>query len=74
MKGRGKAPKRGGDGAIQGRLAKKIRIVGQVIQIDAGKIEAHLGKILRSPLEETLNALLDAEAQHERQRQCYRLP
>ncbi len=56
------------------KLAKKIRILGQVIQIDAAKIEAHLGKTLRSPLEETLNALLDAEAQHERQRQYHRLP
>ncbi len=74
MKGRGKAPKRSNDGAIQGKLAKKIRILGQVIQIDAGKIEAHLGKILRSPREETLNALLAAEARHERQRQYHRLP
>ena len=57
MKGRGKAPKRGGDGAIQGRLAKKIRILGQVIQIDGGKIEAHPGEVVRSTGGEMMNAI-----------------
>jgi putative transposase len=33
-----------------------------VIQIDEGKIQAHLGEVVRSTVEETLNALLDAEA------------
>ena len=36
--------------------------LSQVIQIDEGKIEAHLGEVVRSTVEETLNALLDAEA------------
>src|SRR5579863_7091346 len=36
--------------------------LSQVIQIDEGKIQAHLGEVVRSTVEETLNALLDAEA------------
>ena len=33
-----------------------------MIQIDEGKIQEHLGEVVRSTVEETLNALLDAEA------------
>jgi putative transposase len=33
-----------------------------VVQIDDGKIRAHLDEMVRSTVEETLNALLDAEA------------
>lgn len=36
--------------------------MGQVIQIDEARIQDHLGKIVRSTVEETLNGLLDAEA------------
>ena len=36
--------------------------LSQVIQIDDGKIQAHLGEVVRSTVEETLNAMLDAEA------------
>src|SRR6201987_941282 len=36
--------------------------LSQVIQIDEGKIQEHLGEGVRSRVEETLNALLDAEA------------
>jgi transposase-like protein len=36
--------------------------LSQVIQIDEGKIQEHLGEVVRSPVEETLNAMLDAEA------------
>jgi putative transposase len=36
--------------------------LSQVIQIDEGKIQEHLGEVVRSTVEETLNALLDAEA------------
>src|ERR1700739_4124807 len=36
--------------------------LSQVIQIDEGKIQAHLGEVVRSTVEETLNAMLDAEA------------
>jgi putative transposase len=33
-----------------------------VIQIDEGKIQEHLGEVVRSAVEATLNAMLDAEA------------
>ena len=33
-----------------------------MIQIDEGKIQEHLGEVVRSTVEETRNALLDAEA------------
>jgi hypothetical protein len=36
--------------------------MGQVIQIDQARIRDRLGKIVRGTVEETLNALLDAEA------------
>jgi hypothetical protein len=35
-----------------------------VVQIDEGRIQAHLDEVVRSTVEETLNALLDAEADH----------
>ena len=42
----------------QGEVPK----LSQVIQIDEGKIQEHLGEVVRGTVEETLNALLDAEA------------
>jgi len=36
--------------------------MGQVIQIDGGRIRDHLGEMVRGTVEEALNALLDAEA------------
>jgi hypothetical protein len=36
--------------------------LGQVIQIDEAKIQEHLGEVVRSTVEETWNAMLDAEA------------
>src|SRR5579864_3387895 len=36
--------------------------LSQVIQIDEEKIQQHLGEVVRSTVEETLNAMLDAEA------------
>src|ERR1700747_2366559 len=36
--------------------------LSQVIQIDEGKMQEHLGRGVRSTVEETLNAMLDAEA------------
>ena len=35
---------------------------GQVIQIDEARIRDHLGEMVRGTVEETLNAMLDAEA------------
>ena len=36
---------------------------GEIIQIDEGMIKDHLGKIVKGTVEETLNALLDADAE-----------
>jgi putative transposase len=36
--------------------------LGSVVQIDDGRIQAHLDQVVRATVEETLNALLDAEA------------
>src|SRR6204780_56412 len=36
--------------------------LGSVLQIDEGRIQAHLDEVVRATVEETLNALLDAEA------------
>jgi len=36
--------------------------MGNVVQIDEAKIQDHLGKVVRGTVEETLNGLLDAEA------------
>ncbi len=36
--------------------------VGKVIQIDEDQIRKHLGELVRGSVEETLNKLLDAEA------------
>lgn len=37
--------------------------MGKVIKIDEARIQDHLGRIVRSTVEETLNGLLDAEAE-----------
>ena len=39
-----------------------LKAMGQVIQIDEASIRDHLGEIMRGTVEETINALLDAEA------------
>ena len=36
--------------------------LGPVVQIDEGRIREHLDEVVRSTVEETLNALLDGEA------------
>ena len=38
-----------------------LKAMGQVIQIDEARIRDHLGEMVRGTVEETLNALLDAE-------------
>jgi transposase-like protein len=38
--------------------------LSQIIKIDEGQIQQHLGEMVRSTVEETLNAMLDAEADH----------
>jgi transposase-like protein len=42
--------------------AEEKKALGSVVQIDEGKIQAHLDEVVRATVEETLNALLDAEA------------
>jgi putative transposase len=39
-----------------------LKAMGQVIQIDGSRIRDHLGEMVRGTVEETLNALRDAEA------------
>jgi len=39
-----------------------LKAMGQVIQIDEARIRDHLGEMVRGTVEETLNGLLDAEA------------
>ena len=46
----------------QEQAAQEVTKLSQVIQIDEGKIQEHLGEVVRSTVEETLNAMLDAEA------------
>jgi putative transposase len=40
----------------------ETKALGSVVQIDESKIQAHLDEVVRNTVEETLNALLDAEA------------
>src|SRR5579885_1570348 len=46
----------------RGEAGKEVAKLSQVIQIDEGKIQEDLGEVVRSTVEETLNAMLDAEA------------
>jgi transposase-like protein len=39
-----------------------VRSLNQVVQIDESRIQAHLEEVVRNTVEETLNALVDAEA------------
>lgn len=43
-------------------MSEKDDTMGQVIQIDEGRIHEHLGEMVRGTVEEALNAMLDAEA------------
>jgi transposase-like protein len=44
------------------QLMSDEKPMGQVIQIDEARIRDHLGEMVRGTVEETLNAMLDAEA------------
>jgi putative transposase len=39
------------------------RVLSNVIKIDDERIKGHLDRVVRGTVEETLNALLDAEAE-----------
>jgi len=43
-------------------MKKDTRKLGKVIEIDEARIQDHLGEFVRGSVEDTLNALLDAEA------------
>ena len=45
-------------------VAQDVKDVGlkDAIRIDQGKVEDHLGEVVRSTVEQMLNGLLDAEA------------
>ena len=49
-------------GAGNGAGSATMPELGPVVQIDEGRIQAHLDEVVRATVEETLNALLDAEA------------
>ena len=44
------------------RATAEVKPLQSIVQIDEGRIQAHLDAVVRSTVEETLNALLDAEA------------
>ena len=46
----------------QGEAGNEVAKLNQAIQIDDGKIQAHLGEVVRGTVEETLNAKLNAKA------------
>ena len=58
-------PTMSGNSAAEGGVeASGGTPLGGVVRIDDGRIQAHLDEVVRSTVEEALNALLDAEADH----------
>jgi len=53
------------------RAEKKGRRMGAVVQIDTGEIQQHVDQVVRDTVEETLNAMLEAEADRLCQAQRY---
>ena len=43
-------------------MANDSKTLGKVVQIDDRRIQDHLGELVRGTVEETLNTMLDAEA------------
>ena len=52
-------------------MKKDTRTLNKVVQIDERRIQDHLGELVRGTVEETLNAMLDAEADVMRGTQRY---
>jgi len=50
------------DGVEELPATAEVKPLQSIVQIDEGRIQAHLDAVVRSTVEETLNALLDAEA------------
>ncbi len=43
-------------------MSKDTKTLGKVVQIDEARIQDHLGELVRGTVEETLNTMLEAEA------------
>ena len=43
-------------------MSKDTRTMGKIVQLDETRIQDHLGELVCGTVEETLNAMLDAEA------------
>ena len=43
-------------------MSKDTKTLGKVVQIDDRRIQDHLGELVRGTVEETLNTMLDADA------------
>ena len=43
-------------------MSKDTRTLGKIVKIDEARIQDHLGELVCGTVEETLNAMLDAEA------------
>ena len=43
-------------------MTKDTKTLGKIVQIDDARIQDHLADLVRGTVEETLNAMLDAEA------------
>ena len=52
-------------------MSKDTKTLGKVVQIDDASIRDHLRELVRGTVEETLNAMLDAEADVMRGTQRY---
>ena len=50
------------DNQAAGSAAAADKAMGKVIQIDRGLVQKHLSEAVRSTMEETVNAMLEAEA------------
>ena len=44
-------------------MANDSKTLGKVVQIDDRRIQDHLGELVRGTVEETLNTMLDADAE-----------
>ena len=49
--------------ATMGKDTEGTKDLGQIVEIDEAKIRDHLGEVVRGTVEETLNQLLEAEAE-----------
>ena len=50
--------------AAKDSSADRAQDLGKIVRIDEGAVKDHLGEVVLSTVQETLNAMLDAEAEH----------